>query len=241
MKNSPNISTVQNSTNFYFIYYSFCTFNCMQTALNFKLMTPSTHINIEDLWFYLCFLLSVLATKGYLIHSGRIQCTYGFTSQTTDSYLKKMNHRQQQKLTQQKKYEDKKLILIHRVQCTRKGRKLRTEGPIIFHTLYFIIQIIIAACNSVYEMNQKYILNNKGNETFWKAEADRSSKYKNWWAVTERRNAQVWSNASWFSKQTSNQWMNRSTVCLTIKVHQVTLYSVHCPMWKWMIQMTTGV
>lgn len=77
-----------------------------------------------------------------------------------------MNHRQQQKLTQQKKYEDKKLILIHRVQCTRKGRKLRTEGPIIFHTLYFIIQIIIAACNSVYEMNQKYILNNKGNETF---------------------------------------------------------------------------
>lgn len=48
IKISPNI-TVQNSTNFYFIYYSFCTLNCMQTALNFKLMTPSTHINIEDL------------------------------------------------------------------------------------------------------------------------------------------------------------------------------------------------
>lgn len=49
IKNSPNTSTVENSANFYFIYYSFCPFNCMQTALNFKLMTLSTHINIEDL------------------------------------------------------------------------------------------------------------------------------------------------------------------------------------------------
>jgi len=36
----------------------------------------------------------------------------------------------------------------------------------MFHTLYFIIQIIIAACNSVYETNQKYIFKNIGNETF---------------------------------------------------------------------------
>lgn len=72
---------------------------------------------------------------------------------------------------------------------TLKGRKVRTEGPMIFHTLYFIIQIIIAACNSVYKMNQKYIFKNKGNETFRKAEADRSSKYKNRRAVTERWNS----------------------------------------------------
>lgn len=57
------------------------------------------------------------------------------------------------------------------MQRTWKGSKVRTEGPVMFHTLYFIIQIIIAACNSVYEMNQKYIFKNKGNETFWKAEA----------------------------------------------------------------------
>lgn len=68
-----------------------------------------------------------------------------------------------------------------------KGTQSVDWGPVIFHMLYFIVQIIITACNSVYEMNQKYIFKNKGNETFWKAEADRSSKYKNkWWAVTER-------------------------------------------------------
>lgn len=83
------------------------------------------------------------------------------------------------------------------MQRTRKGRKVRTEGPIIFHMLYFVIQIIIAACNSVYEMNQTFIFKNIGNEIFWKAEADRSSKYKNWWAVAEWWNSQVWSNASW--------------------------------------------
>jgi len=97
---------------------------------------------------------------GYLIHSGRIQYTYGFTSQTTDSYL---NDEPQTtaKANIAKKFEDKKkLILIHRVQRTRKGRKVQTEGPIMFHMPYFIMQIIIAACNSVYEMNQKYIFRN---------------------------------------------------------------------------------
>lgn len=43
-----------------------------------------------------------------------------------------------------------------------KGTQSVDWGPIIFHMLYFIAQIIITACNSVYEMNQKYIFN-KGN------------------------------------------------------------------------------
>lgn len=44
-----------------------------------------------------------------------------------------------------------------------------------------------------------------------------------------------------FSKQISNRLTNSSTVCLTIKVRQVTPCGVSRPMWKRTIQMTTGV
>lgn len=153
----------------------------MQTALNLTLMTKSTHINIEDLWFYFMFLLSVLATKGIWVTNPQRQNTIYLWFHFSDPWqLSENDEPQTTAKANTEKDEDKKLILIHRVQNTWKRCKVWTKGPIIFHTLYFTVWIIIAACNSVCKMNQKYIFKNKGNETFWKAEADRSNKYKNW-------------------------------------------------------------
>jgi len=64
-------------------------------------MTPSTHINIEDLLFYFTFLLSVLATKGIWV-TWSTAAEYNILMVSLFRPLIViwiMNHRQQQKLT----------------------------------------------------------------------------------------------------------------------------------------------